>query len=44
MNREVGPACFAQESDPPVEFPPLKVSVCETNAAASEVEVEIRCL
>lgn len=40
-NREVGPACFARDTDPPVEFPPFEVPVCVTNAAAPEVDVDI---
>ena len=38
---EVGPAKFARDSDSPVEFPPVEVPVCETNAAAHEVDVDI---
>ena len=38
---QVGPMKFARDTDPPVEFPPFEVPVCETNAAAPEVEVDI---
>lgn len=38
---EVAPAKFARDSDPPVGFPPFEVPMCETNVAATEVEVDI---
>ena len=40
-NREVGPACFARETDSPVKFSPLEVPVCEPNAPAQAVDVDI---
>ena len=39
--KEVGPACFARESDPPVSFPPIEVPKCETNKVPDEIGVEI---
>ena len=39
--KEVGPACFARESDPPVSFTPLEVPKCETNKVPAEIGVEI---